>query len=339
MVLALILTATPAYAATISEKKAQAASVQAQVEALDTKAEVAIEDYNQASVRYSKLSKQVRTNARKLSRLRAQMTKVQGHLYTRAEDMYRSGQLGFLSVLLEAKSFDEFNKTWDLLKDMNSNDASAVRDLKSIKKDAEQTQKVLTNAQTLAAKQKKAMATKKKDVLGRLSDRKALLRTINSDIKAMIAAQQAEEAASARRAWSASNRSSGRHWIDVGGNPPSNASRGEKVVYWAKTRLGCPYVWAADGPSSFDCSGLTMWSYAKVGVSLPHSSRDQIHYGSRVSRANLEPGDLVFFGRSSIHHVGIYVGGGMYIHAPHSGDVVKISSLDSRSDYAGACRP
>jgi cell wall-associated NlpC family hydrolase len=81
-----------------------------------------------------------------------------------------------------------------------------------------------------------------------------------------------------------------------------------------------------------------MYCYNKVGVSLSHSSASQIGEGARVSRANLEPGDLVFFGRSSIHHVGIYIGGGMMIHAPHTGDVVKISSMD-RSDYAGACRP
>ncbi|MBU4555818.1 MAG: C40 family peptidase, partial [Actinobacteria bacterium] len=75
----------------------------------------------------------------------------------------------------------------------------------------------------------------------------------------------------------------------------------------------------------------------QVGVSLPHSSRAQINAGQRVSKSDLQPGDLVFFG-SPIHHVGIYVGGGMYIHAPSTGDVVKISSV-SRGDFAGACRP
>jgi cell wall-associated NlpC family hydrolase len=80
-----------------------------------------------------------------------------------------------------------------------------------------------------------------------------------------------------------------------------------------------------------------MFVYRQVGVSLPHSSRAQIGYGERVSRSDLRPGDLVFFG-SPIHHVGIYVGGGSYIHAPRTGDVVRISSMN-RSGYAGACRP
>jgi cell wall-associated NlpC family hydrolase len=104
----------------------------------------------------------------------------------------------------------------------------------------------------------------------------------------------------------------------------------------AKRYLGAPYVWAASGPNSFDCSGLTMFVYRQVGVSLPHSSRAQIYSGQRVSRSDLQPGDLVFFG-SPIHHVGIYVGGGMMLHAPHTGAVVRIDPM--HSNFAGACRP
>jgi cell wall-associated NlpC family hydrolase len=81
-----------------------------------------------------------------------------------------------------------------------------------------------------------------------------------------------------------------------------------------------------------------MWAYGHVGVSLPHSSAAQIGSGARVSRGNLQPGDLVFFG-SPIHHVGMYVGGGSFIEAPHTGAVVRIASLSNRDDYAGACRP
>ncbi len=339
LALALLLASTPAYADTISDKKAEAARVRAQVGALDTKLEIATEDYNRASDRYAKLSRNVRTTERALSRIRGKMDKLQSHLYTRADDMYRSGPLGFLEVLLNAKSFDEFNKTWDLLTDMNAQDASTVKDLRAAREESERYCAQLKTAQAAAAKQKSAMAKNKQAVLAKLSERKQMLAGINADIRTLIAQQQAAEAASARQAWLASSRGSGRTWADAGGDPPSNLSRGLKVVWWAKSRLGAPYVWAGDGPSTFDCSGLTMWCYAKVGVSLPHSSADQINHGSRVSRANLEPGDLVFFGRRGIHHVGIYAGDGMFIHAPHTGDVVKISSLDSRSDYAGACRP
>ncbi|HEY5473421.1 MAG TPA: NlpC/P60 family protein, partial [Candidatus Limnocylindrales bacterium] len=114
--------------------------------------------------------------------------------------------------------------------------------------------------------------------------------------------------------------------------------KGAAAVYWAEKQLGKPYVWAATGPGSFDCSGLTMWAYKKVGVSLSHYSRAQITEGARVSKSNLQPGDLVFFG-SPIHHVGMYVGGGDFIEAPYTGAHVRITPLSNRHDFAGACRP
>lgn len=115
-----------------------------------------------------------------------------------------------------------------------------------------------------------------------------------------------------------------------------------EVVSIAKKYLGVAYSWGGSSPSTgFDCSGFTMYCYAQIGISLSHSSQAQYYEGTHIARSALMPGDLVFFGgsTSSIHHVGIYVGGGQYIHSPRTGDVVKISSLSSRSDYVGACRP
>ena len=96
-------------------------------------------------------------------------------------------------------------------------------------------------------------------------------------------------------------------------------------------------MWAASGPSSFDCSGLTMYAWGRAGVSLPHSSRMQQGSGQRVSLSALKPGDLVFYG-SPVHHVALYVGGGQVIHAPQSGDVVRYASVDMMSPV-GATRP
>jgi cell wall-associated NlpC family hydrolase len=103
--------------------------------------------------------------------------------------------------------------------------------------------------------------------------------------------------------------------------------------------LGTPYVWAGAAPGGFDCSGLVMYAYQQVGVSLPHSSYAMWDYGVPVSRDQLEPGDIVFF--DGLGHVGLYVGGGDFIQAPQTGDVVKISSLDEgyyASNYVGARR-
>jgi cell wall-associated NlpC family hydrolase len=109
------------------------------------------------------------------------------------------------------------------------------------------------------------------------------------------------------------------------------------AVAWARRQLGKPYRYGTAGPSTFDCSGLTSFCYAKMGIRINRSSREQTKNGVPVAKNALIPGDLVFFGRP-VHHVGMYIGGGRYIHAPRTGDVVKISELSWRRDYAGARR-
>ena len=117
--------------------------------------------------------------------------------------------------------------------------------------------------------------------------------------------------------------------------PPPASGVGASAAGIAMGQLGVPYVWGGASPGGFDCSGLIMWAFAQVGVSLPHNAAAQYGVGAPVDRASLQPGDLVFF--NGLGHVGIYIGGGQYVHAPHTGDVVKVSSMD-RSDYVGARR-
>ena len=118
--------------------------------------------------------------------------------------------------------------------------------------------------------------------------------------------------------------------------PPSHYGG---VVGVAMAQLGKAYVWGAAGPDVFDCSGLVVYSYGAMGVSLPHSSYALWNVGVYVSQDQLQPGDLVFF--DGLGHVGIYIGGGQFIHAPHTGDVVKISNLNEgwyAATYVGARR-
>ena len=109
------------------------------------------------------------------------------------------------------------------------------------------------------------------------------------------------------------------------------------AVDTALAQRGDPYVWAAAGPDSFDCSGLTQYAYAAAGVRLPHSSQMQSTMGTPVARANLQPGDLVFF-YSPVSHVAMYIGNGQIVHAPTTGDVVKVTNLDYMSGYNSARR-
>lgn len=124
---------------------------------------------------------------------------------------------------------------------------------------------------------------------------------------------------------------------DAGSNVPPPNERAQAVVDFAMAQRGDPYQWGANGPDAWDCSGLTKAAWAQAGVSLPRSSGSQINVGTRVSRSQLQPGDLVFY-YSPISHVGIYIGNGQIVHATHPGDVVSVDPVDSMP-FTGASRP
>ncbi|MDO8964496.1 MAG: NlpC/P60 family protein [Coriobacteriia bacterium] len=326
----ILIAATPASATPINDKREQAKRVKAQVDVFDQKLEIATEDYNVAAERYGDLSAKVAAVKARLAKIGKKTSVLQTSLNTRASSMYRSGPLGVLDVLFGAATFEDFATTWDVLNDLNKQDARGVAELKSLQSQEVEAKQQLDTARGEARKVFDTMKSRKRFVEGELRKRSAMLRGLESEIAALEAADRARRAAAAREHGGGGG---GGGW-DYG--DPVRAPR-SGVVQIAMKYLGARYVWAAAGPRTFDCSGFTMFVYAQVGVRLPHSSRAQINCGERVSRANLKPGDLVFFG-SPIHHVGMYIGGGQMIHSPHTGDVVSIDSID-RGNYSGACRP
>jgi peptidoglycan DL-endopeptidase CwlO len=153
--------------------------------------------------------------------------------------------------------------------------------------------------------------------------------------RALLRRLAAARAAQARAAAAGSLARSG-----AAGAPSGAAGR---AVAFARSQLGKPYVWGAAGPSAYDCSGLTMAAYRSAGVWLPRVSRAQWNAGPHVGLGSLTPGDLVFYAYNTgdpgtIHHVGLYVGGGAMVEAPYSGASVRVASI-GRRDYIGAVRP
>lgn len=149
-------------------------------------------------------------------------------------------------------------------------------------------------------------------------------------------AEESRQAAAAAAAASGTSAETVQAVYNAGGS-----ATGQAIVNTAMQYLGVPYVWGGTSPSGFDCSGLVQYVCSKNGISVARVAAAQSHCGTPVSRENLQPGDLVFFGKGNIHHVGIYVGNGNMIHAPQTGDVVKISSINTSyriSSYAGAVR-
>jgi cell wall-associated NlpC family hydrolase len=334
----------PAFAGQIQDKKTEAAAVQKQLTSLNGKAEIAQEAYGGARDRYNQLSLNAHAAARTVAHLQARQDSLQAQLGARADNMYRSGgTMGVIGPLLSSRSFAEFSATLQALSVIADANAATVSQIKAAKSAAQAAHRTLVADQKQAGQQKVAMAAHTAAVRREVAQANGVLAGLQSEIKRLIAQQQAAAEAAARARYMAFLSSQGGGSgnsgvaIDLGGNPPTS-SKGAAAVWWAEKALGRPYVWAASGPNAFDCSGLTMWAYSHVGISLPHYSGAQFNSGPHVGRANLKPGDLVFFG-SPIHHVGMYIGGGQFIEAPHTGAYVRISNLGGRGDYAGACRP
>ena len=201
-------------------------------------------------------------------------------------------------------------------------------------------------------------ASQKRSIEAQLAERKRMLAGIQTEIKQLQAEEAARqvqlrrEAEARLLAQQRQHASARMQAVELAANdfsseidsasttdasiPTAPPSQYGGVVGIAMQYLGTPYVWAGSSPGGFDCSGLVAYVYGQVGVSLPHNAAAQYGYGTPVAYSDLEPGDLVFF--SGLGHVGIYIGGGQFIHAPHTGDVVKISSLSEHGGYVGARR-
>ncbi|GIH92987.1 hypothetical protein Psi01_36170 [Planobispora siamensis] len=168
----------------------------------------------------------------------------------------------------------------------------------------------------------KARTTEVKDLLKEIGDKRVKIERLVARVESNLFREVRAKASGGRRVK-----------IDV---PIIGSGKAAQAARWALTQQLKPYVWGAEGPNGFDCSGLVMWAYQKVGISLPHYTGDQWTAGTHISKNELRPGDLVFF-YSDLHHVGIYIGAGMMVHAPRTGDVIHIASIEGRP-FAGGVR-
>jgi len=190
---------------------------------------------------------------------------------------------------------------------------------------------------TLTAQQGRLKAAKS-DVQTKLAAAQKLLNTLNAEEKKRLAELAAKQEAEARqKAAALAAQQKAKEQASLTTHTSVNSSVADQAIAFARQQLGKPYVWGATGPDSYDCSGLTQAAYKAAGITLPRTTWDQVNVGTRVSESNLQPGDLIFF-YSDDSHVGLYIGNGEMIHAPHTGTVVKIAPITEMPFYA-AVRP
>jgi cell wall-associated NlpC family hydrolase len=353
---ALLATASATADPTVSAKEAQAQQIIGQINSIDISLTAAVEAYNNATVRLHKIQGDLRSNAYQLKVARATLKRSQTALAQRLVTAYTSSdENSTLAMLLGSSSLDELLNNVETINSTSKQDTHIVGEVTAARASIQRHRTELQHAQSEQQQVVSQRAAQRQHIQSQLAERRQLLSSVRGEIahlKAQEAQRELQLAAEARARLAVSQTATAQTASASAPAAPAPAAGSTSsaapsiappashggVVGIAMRYLGVPYVWGGSTPRGFDCSGLVMYVFAQVGVSLPHSSYAQYGMGSPVSRDQLQPGDLVFF--DGLGHVGIYVGGGNFIHAPHTGDVVKISSLTGwyASTYVGARR-
>ena len=326
----------------------------AEVESMQGSLAQTIEAYNYANIQLEEIEADLATNAKHLVAARKSLGIAQVRIQERLRELYINGEGdSTLEVLLGSSSLDDVIARLDAIERVSSQDSHILRTVKQYRKEVETRRSKLQEARTSQARIVAEQAAQKQAIESTIAEQNQLLASVKDEIAEMRAEEARRQAALAEqaRARAQAAQLASQAQADVAQqtydtavvetpsyDPNLPAPRYGHVVGIALQYLGVPYVWGGSSPSTgFDCSGFSMYVFAQVGVSLPHHAASQYNYGTPVPFDQIAAGDLVFF--SGLGHMGIAIGGGQFVHAPHTGDVVKISSLSERwGSFVGARR-
>jgi cell wall-associated NlpC family hydrolase len=328
VLIALVAITAPIVALPSAQAAQSLQQVQARVRQLQEEAASAAEGAQEAKVKLASLN---RTLAGIQAKEEAQSKSVDAlskTLSAIAIEQYKTGGLSQSLELLFSSDPGLYLSAAGSLEAITRKKSGELRKFQAAKQKLTATSLTVNDKLSLVKAEQKKLAAQSAQAKAKLAEAESLLAKLKKEdrIRLELLAQQEEDADQASSLAAAKSAS-------------AVSGRAGKALQFAFKQIGDRYVFGAAGMTYWDCSGLTMRAYQNAGVSLPHSSRAQYGYGKAVKRANLAPGDLVFFGRP-ISHVGIYVGGGKMVHAPHPGSRVKVASAYSlgRKPYIGARR-
>ncbi|MET8626907.1 NlpC/P60 family protein [Kitasatospora sp. NPDC004669] len=328
--------------------------VKEQVDQLNEQAEQATEKYNAAQEKQQALEKQVSGLQDQVARQQSQVTDLQGGLAEIAGEQYRNGGISPTVQLMLSSKPDNFLNQAGALNQAGDTQKNQLKQLQEQQRKLDQDR---TEAQGKLAELESTtqqLKASKEEVQNKLKAAQDLLNTLTEQERQAIrqaeekaaadAKAKADAAAKAAQQQAASDRASrdsGRTDIGSGSSAGSSSSpvvkpaapgssHGAAALAAAAGKVGSPYVWGATGPGSFDCSGLMVWAFNQVGVSLPRTSQEQAGAGTRIGSdiSQAQPGDLLIF-FSDAHHVGIYAGNGQVLHAPKPGASVRYEAVSN----------
>jgi cell wall-associated NlpC family hydrolase len=288
--------------------------------------EVITEQFNEARVALEAQQEAAKTAVATMEQATAELSEAQQHVRGLARTAYTGEGLGSFQALLTSDSADAFVDRMATLQLVAGHQSGILERAAGANVAAAQAQATAQQAAAEAQAQYDEVAAQQTALQAEVDSYRAAF--------AQLSAQE-KQAAVASHDGDRASRSQERPPVPAAGPVVADSGAAQTAIDVALAQRGKPYVWAAGGPGSFDCSGLTAYAFRAAGINLPHSSLMQSRMGKPVSRDQLQPGDLVFF-YSPVSHVGIYIGNGQMVHAPTSGDVVKVAPL--MSGFSGGRR-
>jgi cell wall-associated NlpC family hydrolase len=323
---------------------------------MNARVEGLVEDYNEAREALARTRAEQAETRRRVLDARRRLRAAQKLLGRRLWTIYTGGAPSTLGQLLAADSVHQALVTTKYQEQVVGADRAALDRVDRLRREVEALAARLADQAARQERLKARLVAKRRQIESRLAAQRRFHKRLTRQVRRAVAEERRRQeqlrrrallrrlaAERAARARAAAAARAGRWWAGGSGRAGAPSGAAARAVAFARRQLGKPYVWGASGPGSYDCSGLVMTAYRSAGVWLPRVSRAQWHAGARVGLGDLAPGDLVFFAYNtgnpgSIHHVGMYIGGGAMIEAPYSGARVRVASI-GRRDYIGAVRP
>lgn len=318
---------------TLEEKQELARKVLKEIDQLAIETEMLIENYNEAQEGLKELEAQLAEAQQKFDEINQRYLWRQNIFGERVTEIYKSGRLNFIDVLLATESFSDFISRIRFLSLIADRDSSLVDSILQERSLLRTVRDELQDLKQQKLDKVQQLQSKRAEIEEKLRVSEQYLWKVEKDIQELINEEILEKARLQSELFEKL-----RQEAAIPGSPLAAMLDPTSPVYTALKYLGLPYLWGGEKPETgFDCSGLTLYVFRQHGVVLPHYSGWQYKMGEPVEKEELQPGDLIFFGKP-IHHVGMYIGGNYMIHAPQTGDVIKISDFTTRKDYTGARR-
>ncbi|MEU9990498.1 NlpC/P60 family protein [Streptomyces sp. NPDC048045] len=313
-----------------AEPQLTPAQVKTKVDKLYQEAEAATEKYDGAKEKADTAQRRLNSLRDETARKQDGLNAARNALGSYATAQYRQGGIDPAWQLALSSDPDRYLEGAAFAERADARQAGAVARVREQLREIEQ----LRGAARVEVKSLRARQTElrrqKRTITAKLTEARRLLARLTPPQQARVTGDGGAPGRASRSA------SDARAALEHAGSVAAPDTRAAAAVAYAYQKLGSPYVWGATGPNAFDCSGLAQAAYHSAGVSLPRTTYAQINAGRRVSRSELQPGDLVFF-YSGISHVGIYVGNGQMIHAPNPSAPVRLAPVDLMP-FAGATR-